>query len=309
MPCPGRLLKLLLLSAALLLGRPGHAGEALAPLNEILIREPATALDWLGRPTQGEILITVFRPPGAGPFPLVVINHGRDARQRAATPRFRFETASRYFLSRGFAVAIPTRLGYGDSARAGDPENISPRCPLSLYEPALDAARQQIAQSVRRLHAEAWIDPQRLLLLGQSLGGLGSLASSALELPGLRATINFAGGHGGDAERHPGRPCNPDALTALFRDYGQETRTPSLWLYTENDRYFAPELARQWHSAYTAAGGRAELKLLPAFGDNGHQLFSQGKDIWQPIVDDYLLRLGLYQPHRIVARQQAPQDG
>ncbi|PLK49605.1 S9 family peptidase [Uliginosibacterium sp. TH139] len=296
-----------LLFASGLFSAAAQAGEL--RYSESVLHEPINSQDWLGRGVRGEMLVTVFRPEGAGPFPLVVINHGRDSQRRDAVQRYRFESASRYFLSRGFAVAVPTRLGYGASAAAGDPENISNRCALSAYEPALDAAGAQIARVVERLRQETWIDPQHLILLGQSVGGLGSLAGSARGIVGITATINFAGGHGGDAELHPGQPCNPEALAEAFRQFGAQASSPSLWLYTENDRLFAPEWAQRWHGAYTAAGGRAELRLLPAFGDNGHALFARGEHIWQPILDDFLARLGLRHAHRIVGQPTADQKG
>ena len=62
---------------------------------------------------------TVYRPEGPGPFPLVVINHGKapiitPARQ----PRARYSNAAREFLSRGFVVAIPMRQGFSKSTGA-----------------------------------------------------------------------------------------------------------------------------------------------------------------------------------------------
>src|SRR5262249_22764018 len=59
---------------------------------------------------------TAFHPDGAGPFPLVVINHGspRTAADRRA-PRWRPVEQSRWFVSRGYAVIIPMRRGYACS--------------------------------------------------------------------------------------------------------------------------------------------------------------------------------------------------
>jgi hypothetical protein len=57
----------------------------------------------------------VYRPPGAGPFPLVTINHGKprpgDSDPSAMHPGF--GAAAHWFVDRSFAVAVPMRRGYG----------------------------------------------------------------------------------------------------------------------------------------------------------------------------------------------------
>src|SRR5689334_17080168 len=58
---------------------------------------------------------TLFRPDGDGPFPLVVINHGKSAGNPALQERARFLAASREFVRRGYAVALPMRSGFSKS--------------------------------------------------------------------------------------------------------------------------------------------------------------------------------------------------
>ena len=48
-----------------------------------------------------ELETTLFRPNGAGPFPLVVINHGKAPGNPVFQERARFLTASREFVRRG----------------------------------------------------------------------------------------------------------------------------------------------------------------------------------------------------------------
>lgn len=57
----------------------------------------------------------LFRPPGDGPFPLVVINHGTtgNAMQRARMPQQMYLDLARYFVAHGYAVAVPQRPGHG----------------------------------------------------------------------------------------------------------------------------------------------------------------------------------------------------
>jgi hypothetical protein len=55
-------------------------------------------------------------------------------------------------------------------------------------------------------------------------------------------------------------------------------------------------LARRLHAAFTGAGGRAELVMLPPFGEDGHKLFStKGAPLWTAQLDAFLAREGLAQ--------------
>src|SRR5258708_8340555 len=55
---------------------------------------------------------TLFRS-----FPLAVINHGttQNAERRNALPLPRFETLTRWFVRRGYAVVVPERPGHGET--------------------------------------------------------------------------------------------------------------------------------------------------------------------------------------------------
>lgn len=286
---------------ALMLGvAHAHAQDKLDPdLREQIVRVPARVQDFNGREVQGDLLVTTFRPPGAGPFPLVVISHGRDSKTRAEYKRQRFESAARFFVRKGFAVAVPLRLGYGELAALGDPES-SVSCSSPRFAPALAAAAQQILEVARFMQAQTDIDPQRLVLVGVSVGGIASIAATAAHQPQPTAAINFAGGHGGRPDVQPGEPCQAEQLRKLYARYGeldaQQARpTPTLWVYAENDHFFAPAQARRWAEAYGQAGARVDLRVLPPFGEDGHKVFGAGNDVWQGLVDEFLRPLGFEQ--------------
>src|SRR6266700_876632 len=67
-----------------------------------------------------EMQTLLFRPPGAGPFPLAVINHGstQNAESRARLPMQEFEALTAWFVRHGYAVAIPERPGHGRTGGA-----------------------------------------------------------------------------------------------------------------------------------------------------------------------------------------------
>ena len=275
-----------------------HAQERLhLDVNETIVRVPIAVEDLYGKDYKAEIPVTIFRPNGPGPFPLVVINHGRGFSQeiRAKLVRARFESASRYFVRKGFAVAVPTRLGNGDQIALGDPEWM-PSCGNPQFALIVEPAVGQIIAVTEFMQKQSYVDRSRLVMAGVSVGGLAAVAISAKQPSGLVAAINFAGGHGGDPKGSPGEPCQTGQLTRLIQRYGQAaakgTPLPMLWVYSENDQFFNPKNSRAWHAAYVEGGGQAEFRLLPPFGEDGHNLFGSGADIWQPIVDEFLARYG-----------------
>jgi dienelactone hydrolase len=265
---------------------------AAIPVEETLA-VPVAVTDRHGRSIAQPIVVTLFREPGHERYPLLVLNHGRapDAYDRARMGRVRFAQAAGYFASLGFAVMVPTRIGYGDSGGADLEE--SGNCAHKSYAPGYEAAAQQVLQVMRAAGQRPDVDTTRTVVVGQSYGGGVAIALAAKNPPGLQLAINFAGGAGGDPEVRPGEPCSPEALRELFAEYGQTARVPSVWIYAANDRYMGtyPE---QWFEAFRDAGGIGQYKAMPAFGRDGHGLFVRGLPVWKPVVAEALRNAGFH---------------
>jgi hypothetical protein len=102
----------------------------------------------------------------------------------------------------------------------------------------------------------------------------------------LIAAINFAGGAGSTG---PDQVCSPEALVDAFGHFGKRSRMPMLWVYSENDSYFSPQLAQRFYKAFAGAGGNASFIVAPPFELEGHHLFSRkGIPVWAPMVDEFL---------------------
>ena len=256
-------------------------------LHESVTVIPVNVKDMFGRDVTGEVVITQFKPDGDGPFPILILNHGRSATNRAAPPRFRYTQQARYFVKRGFAVFAPTRIGYGEKGTSFDPEE-SGNCNNKNYGPMAEAAGKEILAVLDYAKKQSYVDASRVLLVGQSVGGYSTVATAAKKPEGLIAAINFAGGSGGNPAERPGEPCQPYKLEKMYAEFGANTQVPMLWIYTENDQYFSPKYSQAWHAAFVKAGGKAEFKLLPAFGKDGHSLFTAGSEIWEPVVGKFL---------------------
>ena len=150
------------------------------------------------------------------------------------------------------------------------------------------AASTEILAVLDYAKQQSYVDPERVLLVGQSVGGYSTTATAARNPRGLIGAINFAGGSGGDPIKHPGVPCQGERLEHIYASFGATTTVPMLWIYTENDKYFGPDYSTAWHAAFVKAGGKANFRLLPPYSSNGHTLFASGIVIWAPIVSDFL---------------------
>ncbi len=260
--------------------------------NESVEKVPVKVALENGGTASGDLVVTVFTPAGAGKHPLIVINHGRagDPAGRAKLGRARYTSASQFFADAGFVVAVPVRLGYGATG-GPDLENSGP-CGDRRFTPMFDRAASQISQVVQAMSQRPDVDASRIVVLGQSVGGGSTVALAAQNPPGVKAAINFAGGAGGDPVRSPGKSCGPERLQATYAAYGQATRLPMLWIYTENDLYWGPDWPKQWVAAYNQAGGHATFVPMGPDGENGHSLFTHSPQKWKPIVAKFLREQG-----------------
>jgi dienelactone hydrolase len=181
------------------------------------------------------------------------------------------------------------RRGYGDSG--GSYAESNGRCARRNYLASASASAVDLRAAVDAMDRRADITTQGMIAVGISAGGYASIALSADPPPGLAAVVNFAGGRG---SRGDDDVCDEDALVRAFATIGKTSRTPMLWVYARNDKFFGPELARRMHAAFAAAGGRAQLIDAPAFGRDGHSLFSAtGAPVWTPMVDGFLREMNL----------------
>lgn len=241
---------------------------------------------------EGDLPLDLHLPAGPGPHPLALLHHER----RYYTDGFPgYAAMTGYLLGRGWAVAVPLRAGYGEREVMGDRESLNCRRPRP--DRVFLGTTVQAAAVLEGLSAHgAPIDRRCVLHVGVGVGGLAALCAAHFSPQGVVGAINFGGGVGSHPERFPGEPCGSQATARFARQLGRTAQNQSqafatLWLYAENDRHFGPWHAQAWYGAYRGGGGRGTLHRLPAWGDDGSRLMAEGRERWQPLVDEYLQSL------------------
>jgi dienelactone hydrolase len=234
----------------------------------------------------------ICRPLGDVPSRFVVIAHGTFPNNRNAVPGRCEAEATRWFLDRGFVVVMALRRGYG--ATGGDwAEGIYHRPGDDYVRPGLETARDigAIVDYAARLpfalsHAG--------IVIGHSGGGWGVIAYDSVAHPRVTALISMAGGRGQEVRKDGGLSgvWQPELLTEAAGQFGRTATTPMLWIYAENDKFFAPAIAASLYCAFTRNGGKAEFEQVGPYGNDGHALFlgAGGSQIWGPLVARYLDR-------------------
>jgi dienelactone hydrolase len=289
----GTFLRTSLMASLLLIGA-GTAGAE--PWSAPPLQEEVWAL-----PLELPTLAYVVHPVGKGRFPLLVMNHGvsLNVKERSVFPLVEFRDAAFWFARQGYMVVAPVGPGYGGGG-FDVPErglygpffsHVGP-CENPNFRGAGLAVALLDSWIIDYMVAQRVAEPGKVIVVGQSAGGWGAIALSSQNPSSVRAIITFAAGRGGHVGGKPNNNCAPDKLVEATAAFGKTSRIPMLWLYSENDTYFGPPLARRMHDAFTAAGGDAEFHMLPAVGDEGHFLIHNidSKPPWTLLISDFLRR-------------------
>jgi dienelactone hydrolase len=244
----------------------------------------------------------VVRPEGEGPFPLALITNGMP-RNPADIPKERpeaYSSAAIAFAQHGYAAVVILRSGYGRSD--GPFRERLGLCTDRDYLKAGEEGGADIAAAVARLRTEPWVDPARVVLVGHSMGGFAVLAAAASNPEGVLGAISFAGAVGSN---RPDFVCQPDRLIEADRAFGRTTHVPGLWIFADNDHFFAPAVVRPMFDAYAAGGAPVSLFQAPAIGHDGHLLiFAPAETAWWPRVAAFLESVHL--PARLVVPLPPP---
>ncbi|WP_028348408.1 alpha/beta hydrolase family protein [Bradyrhizobium murdochi] len=218
----------------------------------------------------------LFRPPGKGPFPLAVIAHAstQNVLRRAQMPQLEYRALAGWLVARGFAVLVPERPGHG--ATGGKYLEDQGGCDEADYAKSGRVVADAIAAATGFIRKQPFIRAEGMVVIGHSAGAWGALALAGEDPKNVAAIIAFAPGRGGHADDSSSRVCAPHTLMAAAGEFGKAARVRVTWLVAANDSYFSPAFSRQLADAFRAAGGRADFRVLPAHGSEGHWLVETG---------------------------------
>lgn len=236
----------------------------------------------------------LWRPKGAGPFPVVLFNHGSggaDAQHTAGlTMTEAAERLGPLFVKHGYAFLYLLRRGHGLSADQGPfiqdllqreeaAHGKEVRQHLQFILLTTDHL-DDVTAALSFLKSVPGIDSHRIAVAGHSFGGQLTLLAAERDTT-VRAAVTFAAA-AGSWERSP--EFRQRLLTAV-----RKTSAPIMLIHAENDfstaagRALAAELERL-HKPHL-------LKIYPPVGqstDEGHNLLYLAIPQWEPDVFRFL---------------------
>src|SRR5215216_727545 len=171
----------------------------------------------IAAPNGRTIAATVLRPEGQGPFGAVVLNHGvsASARERARESSDLLINSAAVFARRGYVVVMPLRRGFG--ATGGDFAEDPGTCANPDYRKGEHNAADDVMAAYNYARSLPFVDGNRMILAGQSAGGLVSMYTAGTRNPeGLVAVLSFAAGRGGNPDFRPGVPCAVEPVAKLL---------------------------------------------------------------------------------------------
>ena len=236
----------------------------------------------------------LWRPPGRGPFPAILLNHGSgrtpEELSRLGPYENQSETLGPLFARHGYVLLFPFRRGVGPSADQGENAvNLMNREFAARGQDARNALQLQLlehrelddaSEALNFLRHRPDVDANRIAVVAHSFGGSLTILQAAKERD-LRAVVIFSGA-GYSWDRSP-------ELRARLLAAATEIHAPCFFIHAANDYSVNPGTALDARLA--ELGKPHTLKIYPPIGrtpDDGHDFPFSGIKIWEPDVFAFL---------------------
>jgi dienelactone hydrolase len=225
----------------------------------------------------------LYKPEGAGPFPLIVYNHGSAVPGEEAK-EWPAPYIARLFVPAGYAVLVPERRGYGKSEGVPFSKDIGDdRGPRFVERQRSEAGDINAAVEHVLARHEAPIDAARVVIMGYSFGGIVTTLAAGRSDRYAALVVQAPGALNWNRS---------EGLRDALLDAASRIRVPAWCGVAENDA--TTESARQVCARIAKAGATTVLKVYPPFTGGGerpgnppgHALFGpRGVAVWK---DDLL---------------------
>ena len=253
-------------------------------VTRMLHDEPLVPREIAFRPRNHTLKGYFYTPPGAGPFPCMVLNHGSGI-DKGTLDVSRPGTAS-LLAGWGIASFLPHRHGYGNSEGPGWREEVTAPFGTAEYDAQLAARLDRESEDVLAACEIAAALPEvrgeNIGVMGSSFGGVNTLLSASKSTR-FRCAVEFAGA-AMNWDRTPG-------LRKLMTEAALRLTIPIFFIQAENDYSIRP--TRELAQALERTCVTFQAKIFPAFGSNAHEghLFERdGAHIWGAEVRQFLER-------------------
>jgi dienelactone hydrolase len=223
-----------------------------------------------------------FRPPGPGPFPCMIANHGSGIER--GSPDVSRPGAAAVLLSWGIASFLPHRRGYGNSEGPAWREQVTAEFGTAEYDrqlvARLESESEDVVAACDCVAALAEIDADHIGVIGSSFGGINTLLAAARDRR-FRCAVEFAGA-AMNWDRTP-------LLRRFMLECAQRLTRPIFFIQAENDYSIRP--TKELSAAAEGRGVLVWSRIYPTFGINNmeaHLLESRGSLLWADEVHRFL---------------------
>jgi dienelactone hydrolase len=221
-----------------------------------------------------------FKPPGNGPFPALLWNHGSEP-DPGHSPQF--DSVAAVFVPAGFVVFAPMRRGHSDSQGEYIRESIQHESSLRGEAAGIRLGVQLLEMSqvddqlagLAFLKRQPFVDTTRIAVAGCSFGGIQTLFGAARQV-GYRAAVSISPA----ALSWNSSP----QLQARLKDATSRIDIPVFLIQPAKDASLEP--ARVLGPILMRRGATNRVKVFPVVGPESQQEHcfggAPGMHIWGP---------------------------
>jgi dienelactone hydrolase len=226
----------------------------------------------------------LFLPPGDGPFPCMVFNHGSGI-HKGSTDLCKPSLAAT-LMSWGIAALMPHRRGYGNSSGPSWRDEVTGEFGTDEYDTQLvarlDGESDDVVAALDYVQGLPEIQADHVGVMGSSFGGINTLLAAS-KSDQFRCAVEFAGA----AMNWEHTPALRQHMISVAHQLSQ----PIFFIQAENDYSTGP--TEELSAALENAGQVVQAKIYRGFGVSnmeGHLFERNGTMIWGPEVRRFLER-------------------